>query len=401
MKRIAVLAMCLGLGLAGCSAIPSVDTGSLYLTNLPRHEQPTSLLVLILNYDNGYVDATDAEIEQGWADRIFGSGSIEKETASINDYFKENSHGQFYFEPIKLGENKTGVYSIHLDKNYSDEQDPEASWPYQDYKYDLVAALEPLVEQGLDLKQFQAQGVDNTNFKDTLTAYDEAGQDHRDPQWFATSKIMIVYPGVENEPVDFYPLTAGLDSFTVAAHLNHDSSFGIIAHSLSQALGETVDANFDTYALTEVFNTVHINPFYKIIFGWASPTIVTETSDVTLYPTTSQKYQPVIVRTADDNQYYILENRQPTGFDRLLADFVSDGLVVWRIDRLGCETIHDANRTGITLETVMRVANDFQVRRYVDDEDITANSVDLAKISITYVAQNSNGSIDAKVVFQG
>lgn len=154
--------MLLQCGLREKSEAPPVYSLSdfdLYFTNLQTQTKPKNLLILIFNYNNGYYSDSDAEIEQPWFDYIFGTGTLENETASINDYFKEISYGKFYFNPILFGGNTTGVYSFHLDKDYTDDQGNHPEWPFFEFNYDMMGAFESLAEKGLNLEQFIAEGI--------------------------------------------------------------------------------------------------------------------------------------------------------------------------------------------------------------------------------------------------
>lgn len=382
------------------------DIGDLYLTKLPMQTRPANLLVLIFNYNNGHYVDSDAKIEQLWSDYIFGTGTRENETASINDYYREISYGKFYFNPILIGGNTTGVYSFHLDKDYSDDQGRHAEWPFFEFNYDMMGALESLAEKGLDPAEFEAEGVNHQNYFRTLVDYWDAPQWEHNPQWYSTSKILCVFPPYNMEQVGWTPLSYAADSFSLYAHVNQDSSWGTIAHELAHTLG-TIDVyNFGSYysdlmsAYTaDEYGAAHINPFYKIVFGWIEPDIITASSTVTLFPATSDRYRPVIIPTSDPNQYYIIENRASEKFDSILGDFGYESINVWRIDKFGCEAIYPINspRKGITLEGVLCGVNDsIRTKLYANYDDIKATS-EIPGVTVTFHAKNADGSIEVMI----
>lgn len=415
MKKLTLIILIAALFLTACEVNKQPEdvensNDNLYSTDLPKQLEPKNLLVLIFNYNNGSYTGSDEEVEAAWSEYIFGTGSYEQGTASINDYFKEISNGNFYFNPILLDGSSTGVYSFHLNKDYSDEQRLYPEWPYHDFNYDTMLAIESLKDKGLDISQFAAEGINNANFEEVLINYWDAPQEQRNPQWYSTSAIMCIYPTYNKEYVDFFPLSKDIDSFALKAHINYDSSFGTIAHELIHTLGAVDVYNFGSYGsdlmsdiyprIPEPYNTVHINPFYKIIYGWAEPVIITNSENITLYPPDSDKYNPVIVRTEDNNQYYILENRKSEQFDSGLDISGSDGINIWRIDKLGCEAIYNNERKGIILEALLHNNGESaQVRHYVSSEDINDTQEELSGITVTYIGKNPDGSIDVSVIY--
>lgn len=383
---------------------PSID--GLYFTNLPKQTQPKNLLVLIFNYNNGQYEDSDAEIEQLWSDYIFGTGTQKRGTASINDYFKEISYGKFYFNPILIGDNITGVYSFHLDKDYTDKQGRHPEWPFFEFNYDMMGALESLVTRGMNLQDFVAKDIDHSNYAQTLIDYWAAPQWERNPQWYSTSNILCIFPTYNMEHVDWTPLSYAADSFSLYAHVNFDSSWGTIAHELAHMLGAIDVYHFGTcysdimsaYTPDE-YGAAHINPFYKIIFGWAEPDVVAESSTVTLFPATSNQYRPVVIKTNDPNQYYIIENRVSEKFDSILGGFGYEGINIWRIDKYGCEAIYPANgpRKGITLEGVLSNPEDsLTTKRYASSTD--RNDIqEIPGVTVTYHARNADGSVEVMI----
>ena len=382
----------------------------LYRTDLPTHTTPKDLLVLVFNYDSdGYTDP-DEEIEQSWSDYIFGTGSYEQGTASINDYFKEISQGLFSFAPVLLDDNTTGVYSFHLDKEYSDEQGLHQEWPFFEYLYDVMHALDSLSDRGLDISRFAASGVDNTNYGQVMIDYFASTQKDRPAQWYATSSILCVFPPYNTEKMDFTPLSSSLDAFTFYAHINYNTPFGVIAHELGHLLGAIDVYNFGAYpsdlmstaskSMPDPYNVSHIDPFYKLIFGWQEPIVIQDSGNVTLYPATSEHYQPAIIVKDDPNQYYIIENRRSEKFDTGLAENAAEGINIWRIDKLGCEAIYELSRKGISLEGVLSAPGDeIEVLKYTSTDNIKDVTEEPANIEISYLTTNPDNSITATIRF--
>ena len=362
----------------------------------------------------------DEEVEAYWSNILFGTGSYKEGTATINDYFKEISGGRFWFNPILLGDNTTGVYSFRLDKDYSDAQGIHPGWPFFEHDYDMMFVMEELAREGLDINQFASEGINHENYHIILSALFTAPQKDRNPQWYTTSNILCIFPTYNTPQVYHMPLSSAADAFALRAHVNMDSVFGTIAHELAHTLG-TVDVYvWGSYAsdlmssyhfyMPDPYYVSHINPYYKTLFGWITPSVVTEPGPVRLYPPTSDKYNPIIVRTDDPNQYYIIENRYsdkfdtglnsaPSYFDEVRFSPASDGINIWRIDKLGCEAIYNRQRKGISLEAILRYLDSANLRRYVNIEDANDVQEALTGIIVTDLGRNLDGSSDVRIDF--
>ena len=394
----------------------------LYLTDLPTQLSPKNLLVIVMNYNNGYYDAPDAEVEEYWSDLIFGTGVYEDGDASINDFFREMSGGKFWWNPVLLGDSATGVYSYHLNKDYSDMQGLHPEWPYFEYEYDMMYILNELAGEGLDINEFTAEGITNQNYRMILPALFTAPQSSRNPQWYATSNILLIRPPYNFDKTDFAPLSPVADAFVLAARVGMDSEFGTVAHELCHTLGAvdvyrwcscSSDLMSDGWVnwMPAPYYAAHVDPFYKVVWGWARPRVIAEPGEYTLWPATSGKYNPVIVKTDSPNQYFIIENRQSEKFDTGLRGArsyghmggvltSSDGINIWRIDRLGCEAIYNASRKGISLEAILRTSGSrTYLNPYRNSENITDTGLETLTVEISHPVWNADGSITVSIDF--
>ena len=101
---------------------------NLFFPNVPESKKPRDLLVMVFLYNdnsaqddyiNSFYSMSDQEIQIKYYNEIFGSGDVLSQTWSVNDFYKENSNGDFYFNPIVLDDNETGIYPIRLNKVYN------------------------------------------------------------------------------------------------------------------------------------------------------------------------------------------------------------------------------------------------------------------------------------------
>lgn len=388
----------------------------IYFGDLPQFTKPKKLLVILFNYNNGYYceKSEDAIAEKAWGDYIFGSGTISGGTASVNDYFKEISNGKFYYEPVLLGDNTTGVYSVHLDKDYTDEQALHPEYPFFEFSYDLAGVVDDLKANGLNTTDFKLANVNKSNYVSTLINYFDADQAFRQKEWYATDTILAIFPPYNTEKVDMDVISRSINDFGLVAHINHTSSFGTIVHELLHTLGTIDIYNFgrygsdimsDTYNyISGDFNSIHVDPYYKLLFGWENINLLQNGTDtVTLYPATSAKYNPIVVKTDDAGQYYIIENRAAEKFDHgvsagnNLLGIDATGINIWQIDKLGMEAIYNSSRKGMMLYPLHSPNESVDLKYYQSSESIKNVTAVSSGITVTYLKNNADGSIDVKI----
>lgn len=387
----------------------SNDYSDFYRTDLSEQTEPKKLIVLLFYYsESPYYDADASEHnEKAWGDYVFGTGSIEDGTASVNDYFKEMSNGEFYFEPVLLGDNTTGIYTVKLDKAYSDAQLIHEDYPYFDFEVDIAKAMDDLVEQGLDIDSFTAPDINNSNFREIMMNLWDSNQSERLKGWYMTDKILCVFPPINMENVSFTPISTDYNRFNMYAHINANSTFGTIVHELIHTLGAVDVYNFGNFGgdimssfypdVASDFNSMHVNPYYKLLYGWADAQVLTNTTSVTLYPATSDKYNPIIVKTKDSGQYFILENRAAEGFDHGVSIDGSDAVNIWRVDKLGMEAIYDDHRKGIIAEVLKSEGDRVEMKYYKNFKDIKDATLEASGVEFEYVKKNEDGSIVVNV----
>lgn len=79
----------------------------------------------------------------------------------------------------------------------------------------------------------------------------------------------------------------------------------------------------------------HMDPFCRMLLGWASPTVIQPDSQEVYSITTAPEsdYQVYLIPTADSSEYFLIENRQLTGYDTGLSPlYTAGGLLIWHID---------------------------------------------------------------------
>ena len=385
-------------------------------TNFPGFSKQITerpLLVLLMDYRNSELEYTE-EAEKAWSDYIFGTGTMEDGTASVNDYFMEVSGGKFRFAPVLLGDNTTGVYTFHLDKKYTDAQGLHSEYPFFEFNYDTAKCISKLAKQGLNLDDFACKGINKKNYVKILMEYFDWTANGRESGYYETGGLLCVFPNYNWEKVDFTPISDKFDKYTLYAHINETSSFGTICHELTHLMGAYDIYQYGNYYndlmaaganIREAeYNVTHVNPYYNLLYGWCDADVWKGDGTYRLYAAETGEYRPLLIPTEDPNQYFLIEYRTAKGFDTELMysyDYpAGNGVTVWRVDQTAMNKKREAEETrmGVSMEGVfqnpgqtyfLRYYADFKNPKVLDMKEaglqVTVKSVDEAGTAVIEV----------------
>jgi hypothetical protein len=90
------------------------------------------------------------------------------------------------------------------------------------------------------------------------------------------------------------------------------------------------------YGFSDGLHPVHFSAFSKEFFGWITPTVAAVgTFTTTLGPAeTGANYIKLVPHgNPSSSEYFLLENRQPLGFDQDWLTSLCPGLLIWHIDQ--------------------------------------------------------------------
>lgn len=382
---LSVLIALVSLFIYGCSGGGSSEGSVPDISSSTLPENTVPLLVIALQYSDIHFSNPPAN----WSDRIFGSNEHQ-----LNHYFYEVSGGRFGYERAieNEGNINDGVITITLDK------------PHPDPESDNWQSIHP------DLKNAVEIADEYTDF----TLYD---RDHNGILTSDEFQVIFIVAGFE----DSY--NGGLEAPGVWAHSDctdatntplvdnvtlmgcgdggnyslfgerhyaayetipaHDATIGIIAHELSHATFHLLDL-YDTTnndsagigffglmgngswaqkdALDYPGNTpTHLSAWSKIRIGWIVPQIFSHVSSIMteLNATSSGGYNVVKIPINTD-EYFLLENRHNSGYDRGLYSLdgsFEGGMALWHIDEkvilinTATNTVNgDATHKGVDIE---------------------------------------------------
>ena len=345
----------------------------------------------------------DSEID--WASALFGSQD------SLASYYLDMSGGAFTFSPIR----ETSAYGIDGNTNAPDRENdgvvhltlhkPHGVWglvnedmsiaqefgrvapkafssaaPYVDFeRYDANgdAILTPKeLAVGICIAGYDASPYANPGRSDIPVVWPHAGK-------LATSDVQAVqadgmhldsYIAIaeylsfdEGEPVTVEREPTGIIYHELGHYLDLPDLYALNANAGSSLWGAyrvgrlSLMDNGGWAQVADVtsptgmrYKPVALDAWSRYALGWQIPQVVTESGDYLLTSQSSQSgYTQLLIPTLDPEQYFLLENRQPTGQDEgLIAGFSNGnprgGIVVWHIDKKAYRLYGAANEANNT-----------------------------------------------------
>jgi len=315
------------------------------------------MLVVLVNYKNIGIKYNETE----WSERIFGTLPYQ-----LNHYYRQASASQFTFTPIKEsgGIVNDGVVSVTFEKNHPnlDVNDPEfTTLLYPDFK-EILEKLDTKV----DFSEYDTDKNGALSNKELIITFILAGYEDAYEGYHVKNGVWGHQNCMEDDndiaTLDNIELLSCAKSATFSIFgETHDkknsyqASIGIIAHELGHATFNLPDlyntANSEkggiglfgimgagTWTTSDSSQTAGTSPTHfcawsKIHNGWTTP-LEPHNTQVNLYETTSLNYNIVKI-PINDTSYYLLENRNNSGYDkglRELSGTFDGGIAIWKID---------------------------------------------------------------------
>ena len=343
------------------------SSSSVEVASVPHAKSSIPMLGVLVNYKNAFISSSDTT----WSKKLFG-----KSEHQLNHYFQEVSNLNFEF--AKVTENSAiendGIVSIYLNKDHPDKSIDTDYVAFANAVYpDLKQALEE-TDTAINYADYDTDGDGHITPKELVITFIIAGQEDAYAGGHVTNGIWAHEYCME-DPTN----VALLDGVTLMdctndgnfalfgeRHNNHDATIGLIAHELGHS----------AFRLPDLYNTVqssggigyfglmgggawgrqiddaypgntpvHFTAWSKIYNGWITPT--EDIGHQTMYATSSDSYN--IVKIAiDPTSYYLLENRNNSGYDRGLYSLYGNfngGIALWKIDTTKLTTTHFENNT--------------------------------------------------------
>ena len=260
---------------------------------------------------------------------------------SVRDYFFDQSYGQFDFSfdivgPVTM---KDSLYHYGRNNLNGDDIHPAV----------MVAEAVKMLEDEIDFSQYDWDGdgeVEQVFF--IHAGYDEAQSHTRDDIW---SHAWTLSEAQEEDDGDGPVEVDGviIDSYATGAELRgrHGYSLtgiGTACHEFSHCFGlpdfyDTAGGNFgmNTWSLMDYGeyngdggNPVGFTSYERMFCGWLSPIELINPVQVEDMPALPSEPICYILRNSGKaDEYYLLENRQKEGWDKLIG---GHGLLVLHVD---------------------------------------------------------------------
>ena len=332
------------------------------------------MLVIRLDYaDQHFVNDAGS-----WADKIFGYQSQQ-----LNHYMDETSNTQFHYSPVAegVGENN-GVITVNFTFNHPDPDINNASTFEAKLFPSLEDAITTVSAYGFDFSLYDDDGDGDITPDELLIVFIMAGEEdaysggtsatgvwaHQyctSPQYTPTTDDGISVMGCDYGGNYAIFGERHHDSVTIS----HDATIGIIAHELGHAalgLPDLYDVDGGSAGIgyfglmssgtwARASNQeyhgqtpVHFSAWSKTFTEWVIPDDWTGTN-IPINGTGDANYN-IIKVPISNSEYFLLENRTNTGYDKGL--FVLDGtyrggLAIWHIDETIITNNYSKNEVNV------------------------------------------------------
>ncbi|MBN8210307.1 cell wall-binding repeat-containing protein [Bacillus sp. NTK071] len=321
--------------------IPTEDQVEL----LSASEHPT--LVLLVEFNDVKIKNKEAD----WSKRFFGASG-----STLNNYYDEVSEGKLQFIAARetSGVVNDGVVKVSVNKNHPR---PEGAYN-QNQRYtqlfkDAVAASNAKVNYAqFDLNKDGYLSSEELHIV-TIVAGGEAsyGDEGRVVWGHMTNLYDTEAPRLDGVKIGAYKANGGYTMFG-ENHGDHMATVGIIAHEMGHDLGlpDLYDYDDSSFAVgihslmgagswTTANNKyggeypTHLDAWSKMVLGFVRPVEVQDNGTYQVTNFMSNDYSVLKLKTPDESEYFLVENRQFKGFDIGLAGYVADpGIAIWHID---------------------------------------------------------------------
>ena len=393
------------------------------------------LVILVSFQDKDFQDDQITTLQK-W-DKIFNAENYSEDNyiGSIHDYFMAQSYGKlnlsFDLLFFQLPDERT--------KYRSNSEDDENS------QYMVDDIVDFLQTQDIDWEQYDWN--DDTYVDQLLIVYAGEGMN-------ASIDMNTIWPhqwwlswhkNLETDDPEDYrsyrTITSGDKEYIIDCYCcvqesvktgKTQSSFGTICHEYSHCFGfpdfyygsynvvrewDIMDhGNYNDYG----FRPCNYSAHERMLMGWLTPIELTEPTVVTDMPALVDEPQAYIIRNdAEDNEYYIIENRQQLGWDEELPGC---GIVVFHIDydKALWEDVNDyVNNDEVWRYSIIPANNNYDMKEngdwtypFFENDSLTNNSLPPASLlhanvdgqllmskPITHMSVDENGL--ASFVFMG
>lgn len=307
------------------------------------HGERHQLTVLVEFNDRKFIGDESATLTQ-W-NKIFNTKDLSEEpfNGSVHDYFLAQSYGDF-----------SVLFDLVYVQVSGDAKKYASTSSHDEYSQYLVQDIMEVLKDRNDIEWDRYDWNGDGNINQLLIVYAGHGMnDSNDDdliwphQWWMSEHLKDCQQGVYCDPI---PVSYGgkeymVDCYCALNELTNENdygSFGTICHEYTHCFGfpdfyygrTQYVYSWDLMDFGNYNGDGYIPPGYSAherwLMGWLSPIELQETTTVTDMPALAEQGRAYLIRNDGyENEYYIIENRQPLGWD---AGLPGSGILVFHID---------------------------------------------------------------------
>lgn len=318
-------------------ALPANAMAAALSPSAAVRSRPTTgnLRILVLLAD--FSDNQGSRAPEDFSNMLFSRQSYP--TGSVRDFYRENSYGQLDFDGQVVG-------WLRLPQPYSSYVNGSTGLgPYPNNAQKMVEDALAIAAPQVDFRQFDGDGDGYLDGLFVVFAGQGAEEDANPTtraQKIWSHQSHITQPFVSN----------GVTAYAFCA-VPESGRVGVFSHEFGHMLGlpDLYDTTFHSAGVgiwcimgTGEWNNNGLTPAHfcvwsKARLNWVQPTEVTQAQALQLPAIESDKTAAYRVWTGGESgtEYFLLENRQRTGFDSRLP---GGGLLVWHIDDSQFNNVH-------------------------------------------------------------
>jgi len=305
------------------------------------------LIILVEFADKKFAEGDDLALYKRIANEVgFNEGSFK---GSVKDYFLAQSNGQFELDFDVVG-------SVAMENNYAYYgANTNGEDDYQKVAEMVITACKS-VDSEVDFTQYDWDGDGEVDQVYVLYAGHGEASYSRDPNTIWPHEYYLKYAGAtynSNGYLLSYGETPVLDGVTVDTYacgceLGSSESIdgiGTLCHEFSHCLGlpDMYDtSNYGYFGMGkwdimdqgsyngDSFCPPNYTSYERMVSGWLNPTELVNDTTVTGMKSLSDNGEAYIIyNDAHKDEYYLMENRQKTGWD---AEVPGSGMLILHVD---------------------------------------------------------------------
>lgn len=307
------------------------------------HGERHQLTVLVEFNDRKFIGDESVTLTQ-W-NKIFNTKDLSEEpfNGSVHDYFLAQSYGDF-----------SVLFDLVYVQVSGDAKKYASTSSHDEYSQYLVQDIMEVLKDRNDIEWDRYDWNGDGNINQLLIVYAGHGMnDSNDDdliwphQWWMSEHLKDCQQGVYCDPI---PVSYGgkeymVDCYCALNELTNENdygSFGTICHEYTHCFGfpdfyygsTQYVYSWDLMDSGNYNGDGYIPPGYSAherwLMGWLSPIELQKTTTVTDMPALAEQGRAYLIRNDGyENEYYIIENRQPLGWD---VGLPGSGILVFHID---------------------------------------------------------------------